>query len=409
MLQISLLILPFSILADVVEPSPLTVGIYDNPPQVYRDQSGTPQGIYVDLLREIARLEQWDIDFVWGDWSTQLAAAKAGKLDLITSIAYSKERDRLLDYSQESVVTVWGQLYQTPELEVQNILDLEQQEIAVMKNGFYGNRLAELCVQFEVQCNFLPVSSYRDAMQAVSEGKAGVAVINSLFGYAFEQDFSVKRSSVIFDPLGLRVAATEGRQATILDTIDRYLKRWKSDNNSFYHKIFLKHTGGPIAAQPSLPKWVLWTVGSILLVLIVWFFTLRSQKQALEESQSRLQTTLDSSMEGILLVDLQGNILDFNRSFVEIWCLPAERMSTMSGDEAIGLALTQLSNPQPFIDKVKSLYTDIDAISNDEQQFVDGRIIAHHTRPYKTGNQVQGRIWNFLDVTDERKATLAKD
>ena len=44
----------------------LTVGIYDNPPQVFQDVDGTPRGIYVDLIRQIAALEKWEINFVQG-------------------------------------------------------------------------------------------------------------------------------------------------------------------------------------------------------------------------------------------------------------------------------------------------------------------------------------------------------
>ncbi|MGZ4780083.1 MAG: PAS-domain containing protein, partial [Thermoanaerobaculia bacterium] len=47
-------------------------------------------------------------------------------------------------------------------------------------------------------------------------------------------------------------------------------------------------------------------------------------EQQLERSLSLLQSTLDSTADGILVVDTHGRIATFNRRFAEMWRLPAE-------------------------------------------------------------------------------------
>lgn len=261
----------------------LTVGIYDNPPQVFQDAEGSPRGIYVDLIREIARLEGWRITFVWGTWAKHLDALKRGKLDLITTIAYDAGRDRYVDYSQEPVVTLWGQIYQKPGLSLRNILDLEGKRIAVMKNGLFGIRLGELCNKFQVGCVIIPVPGYRDAMQAISEGRAEAAAINSLFGYAFEHEFKVTRSAIIYEPFGLRFAAPEGAHAGILTAIDARLKAWKRDNNSFYFRTLAHYAGGHVSSGWRFPPWLIWLLvagGGALLLFFLWSLSLRIQVAA---------------------------------------------------------------------------------------------------------------------------------
>ena len=50
---------------------------YANEPLVFRDAGGAPQGIYVDLLEEIARKQGWTLRYVGGDLGRVPAAAAA--------------------------------------------------------------------------------------------------------------------------------------------------------------------------------------------------------------------------------------------------------------------------------------------------------------------------------------------
>ncbi|MBF0622945.1 MAG: transporter substrate-binding domain-containing protein [Magnetococcales bacterium] len=275
----------------------LTVGIYDNPPQVFQDEDKTPRGIYVDLIQEIARQEGWQIQFVWGSWAQHLEALKQGQLDLITTIAYDVGRDKYIDYSQEPVVLVWGQIYQKNTLELNNILDLKGKKIAVMRNGLFGIRLSELCNKFQVDCEIMPVQGYRDAMHAVSEGHADAAAINSLFGYAFEHEFKVTRSAIIYEPFGLRFAAPEGAHSEILQTIDAYLKKWKADSDSFYFNTLATYTETGRWTPPAWLRWLLISAAGLLILSSIWTLFIRAKKIEL----ARFKATLDRIQDCVFM------------------------------------------------------------------------------------------------------------
>jgi hypothetical protein len=44
--------------------TPVRVGIYQNAPKIYRNEDGVPQGLFVELVQEIARQESWQLEFI---------------------------------------------------------------------------------------------------------------------------------------------------------------------------------------------------------------------------------------------------------------------------------------------------------------------------------------------------------
>ncbi|MBF0368750.1 MAG: PAS domain S-box protein [Magnetococcales bacterium] len=393
----------------------LTVGIYDNPPQVFQDADGSPRGIYVDLIREIGRLEGWKIEFVWGTWADHLAALSLGKLDLITTIAYDVGRDAYVDYSQEPVVMVWGQIYQQPSLAFRNILDLEGQRIAVMRNGLFGIRLEELCNKFQVGCKLIPLPSYREAMKAVSEGHAEAAAIASLFGYAFEHEFQVSRSTIIYEPFGLRFAAPEGAHADILTAIDTRLQAWKQNNNSFYFRTLAYYSGGGVSTKWHFPEWLSWLLvsgGGALLLFGLWSFSLRAQVSArtkdLETSRERFRQLVDIIPHGIQEIDREGTILFANaaecrlrgfgdkeiigRSIYDFIADPREREKTRAD---IQWLLAEQPEPTPYFSQIRTK---------------DGREIdlqIDWTFKHGPDGLPEGFISVLTDITDRKRSEAA--
>ncbi len=59
--------------------STIRVGIFQNRPIVFIDDNGVPQGLYIDLLREIASEEGWDIQYIPGTWAECLERLRSPK------------------------------------------------------------------------------------------------------------------------------------------------------------------------------------------------------------------------------------------------------------------------------------------------------------------------------------------
>jgi len=73
-------------------------------------------------------------------------------------------------------------------------------------------------------------------------------------------------------------------------------------------------------------------------------------RRAEEEARaaiSLLEASLESTADGLLVVDRQGRIVRFNERFVRMWRIPAEVIESRDDDCALQFVLAQLAEPRP--------------------------------------------------------------
>lgn len=125
----------------------------------------------------------------------------------------------------------------------------------------------------------------------------------------------------------------------------------------------------------------------------------------LEKSLSLLRATLESTADGIMMVNGLGAVVDWNQKFVEMWRIPSYMLE--SGKESISFEyiLEQLTDPQSLVADVQYLYQNPEWQGElPELNFIDGRIYERYTQPQRVGNQLVGRVYSFRDVTQKRMA-----
>ena len=128
-----------------------------------------------------------------------------------------------------------------------------------------------------------------------------------------------------------------------------------------------------------------------------------AQDRKLEESFSLLRATLESTADGLLVVDGDGRIQSHNRKFAEMWAIPDDILQTREDGKALGHVLQQLRDPDAFLAKVNELYNDTAAESFDLLEFKDGRVFERYSKPQRVGGQVVGRVWSFRDISDRKR------
>ncbi len=130
-------------------------------------------------------------------------------------------------------------------------------------------------------------------------------------------------------------------------------------------------------------------------------------EEELERSLSLLRATLDSTTDGILVVDKEGKVVNCNRKFMEMWRVTKPIGELRCTQEEMGFVLSQLRNPELFLSRVTELQAHPEAESHDVLEFRDGRIYERYSQPQRLGNETVGRVWSFRDVTEERQAQAA--
>jgi signal transduction histidine kinase len=130
----------------------------------------------------------------------------------------------------------------------------------------------------------------------------------------------------------------------------------------------------------------------------------RRSEATLEQSLSLLQATLESTADGILVVDNEGKITAFNQKMVEMWRIPESAFASRDGVQTLVYTLDQLVDPDGFLARVVELNNQPEAEGSDLVELKDGRVFERYSQPQRMDGKIVGRVWSHRDVTARTRA-----
>ena len=147
------------------------------------------------------------------------------------------------------------------------------------------------------------------------------------------------------------------------------------------------------------------------LCLITSVVDISARKRAEEELRFNnivLSTQQEASIDGILVVDVNGKMVSSNGRFAEMWGIPSDIMESRSDERALQSVMEKLADPEAFISEVKRLYATPDEKSRDEIALKDGRTFDRYSAPMLDADRkCFGRVWHFRDITESKRAEAA--
>jgi PAS domain S-box-containing protein len=124
----------------------------------------------------------------------------------------------------------------------------------------------------------------------------------------------------------------------------------------------------------------------------------------LKKSLNLLQATLDSAADGILVVGESGRILNFNRSFVELWAVPEEIATTRDGKALLEYLLEQVKDPGSFAKRLMGLDAKRDTATSGGVELKDGRTLRRSSKPQRIDGRSVGTVWSFRESSPSARA-----
>ncbi len=131
----------------------------------------------------------------------------------------------------------------------------------------------------------------------------------------------------------------------------------------------------------------------------------RKVEDALAHTLSQLRATLESTGNGILVIDWQGKIASMNRLFSKMWDIPDALL--LEHDDAAILAFIAAHVLET--DACRARLQEIVDGNETEDLFRlrDGRFFECKSRPQYLGESIIGRVFGYTDITERMQAEAA--
>ena len=213
---------------------PIHVGIFQNKPLVYYEDG--PKGLFVEILNYIAAKEDWNLEYVPCELEQCLDLLKTNKLDLMTALGKTPERNRYLAFSKEPVWTIWGTIYAQQDEDVDGIFDLKDKKIGVIKGSRITAALQKMLTEFNIPVQYVAFENYDSLYKAFEAKKLKAFSVNNSYGFDQQRNIHSYKTPIVFSPFSVYFAAPRnGRYPGQLAIINKYVKELRADKHSLFY------------------------------------------------------------------------------------------------------------------------------------------------------------------------------
>ncbi len=321
-------------------------GDHNLPPYEFLNDNGIPSGFNIEMMQAVAKVMELEIEIRLGPWNEVRNDLEAGRIDALAGMYYSKERDRLVDFSTPYII-VSQAIFVRQNSPVQSFEDLWGKEIIVHK----GDVMHDYAKSINLFSKIITVENQIDALKLLASGKHDGALLAKLHGHYLIRKIKLTNIKSVDHPIQTRkycFAVEEGNiqllallneGLSILRTTGQYEKihqKWFGvyEQKSFFRKVFF------YAAWTLIPLIVL------LLSALTWTWILR-RKIAFKTTELRLELDerrraeekLQESEERLFQI-IQGNsiptfVIDKDHMITN-WNKACEKLTGVLADNMIG-------------------------------------------------------------------------
>ena len=141
----------------------------------------------------------------------------------------------------------------------------------------------------------------------------------------------------------------------------------------------------------------------------IWTFRdITERKRAeteLEAKSALLEAQLDSTIDGILVIDEKFHRILENPRFAEMFGIPESLLADPDQIPVRRHMLQQMKAPDRFMELLKHLYSHREETSRDEIALKDGKTLELYSAPVNGhAGEYLGRIWTFRDITERKRS-----
>ena len=332
----------------------VVIGLYENPPKIFTSESGKPSGIFIDIIENIAKSENWDLQYKHGTWAQGLDRLEKGEIDLMPDVAYSAKRQELFSFHKVPVLSSWYQVYAPRGNSIKSILDLNRKRILVLERSVQQEAFSRLSMGFGLNTRIISVPDYKTMFTLVASGNADAAVTNRFYGMMNARKFGLEDTTVIFEPSDLFFATTKGDPGGLFKSIDNRLEILKKDTDSEYYRSLKKWSFEKVSFK--FPLWL--RISGLILIIIlltslisglILKYQLNLRTIALQRALQQFANIVEFLPDPTFVIDQDNKIIAWNHA-CEVMTGIKKEIMLGQGDYAYS---------EPFFDERRPIIIDL--------------------------------------------------
>ncbi len=119
------------------------------------------------------------------------------------------------------------------------------------------------------------------------------------------------------------------------------------------------------------------------------------------------EALVKTSVDGILVVDSQGNNILQNQRMIDLWEIPEDLAANPDDKSRLQYIMNYVVDAKQFGDKIRFLYDHPEETSQDEVALKNGTVLDRYSAPvFDSNRNYFGRIWSFHDITERKRNEL---
>ena len=161
------------------ESRPFIIGTeLDYPPYSFLNEEGESTGFNVELTRAIAEVMELDVEIKIKPWGEIRKALETGKINAISGMYYSEERDKLIDFSSPYVIVSHAIFARPDSPAIESEDDLRGKDIIVMQ----GDIMHDYVLKNDISQNPVLVNTQAEGLRLLASGQEEYALTAKLPG-----------------------------------------------------------------------------------------------------------------------------------------------------------------------------------------------------------------------------------
>ncbi|MDD4489354.1 MAG: transporter substrate-binding domain-containing protein [Paludibacter sp.] len=249
----------------------LKVGVYQNHPKIFINDAGQPDGIFIDVLKEIATKGKFKLNYVYGDWPVLFNMLSNGEIDILPDMAYTPKRDSLFNFNHLSVINTWIEIYTTQDNSIHSLNEIQGKRIGLLKDSYQEELLTtHIKKKFNLTYDIFHYNDYESTKNALINNDVDMIVVDRFFYFSAKFDPDVTPTGIVFQPNELYFGFNKHIDPALLSFFDHMIAQLKNNPKSTYF-ISLQKWLDINQHEHGIPLYLKWVIVIISIITTLAF------------------------------------------------------------------------------------------------------------------------------------------